>query len=98
ARPRADSPASGTPAPAAGWKASWLRSPIQGLGSCEMPMPCSTGRFRSSLAAWYSYSQVSVDAFVIGVQKLNPLGTAVAGTVLPRENDPLDSVPRRVST
>lgn len=32
-----------------------------------------------------------------GVQKLKPLGTAVAGKVLPREKLPLESVPRVVT-
>jgi hypothetical protein len=37
-------------------------------------------------------------ASVIGVQKLKPCGTAVAGMLLPRENEPVELVPRVVST
>lgn len=50
------------------------------------------------LALWYSYSQLCEEAFVYGVQKLNPLGVAVAGMLFPREKLPDASVPRRVST
>ncbi len=88
----------GVPSPVAGKNASWLRSPIHGLGSCEMPSPSRTGLLFALLPFWYSYSQVSESAFVIGTQKLKPFGTAVAGMLLPREKLPLDRVPRRVST
>lgn len=37
-------------------------------------------------------------AFVTGVQKLKPWGTAVAGMLLPREKPPLELVPRVVTT
>ena len=49
-------------------------------------------------ACWYSYSHWLEEASVTGVKKLNPLGTAEMGTLLPRENEPEALVPRRVST
>jgi hypothetical protein len=39
-----------------------------------------------------------VPAFVTGVQKLKPWGTAAAGMLLPREKLPLELVPRVVTT
>ncbi len=35
---------------------------------------------------------------MVGVQKLKPCGTAVAGKLLPREKSPLELVPRVVTT
>src|SRR6218665_1925082 len=83
---------------AAGITASELRSPIHMLGSWEMPMPFNVGPFCASLARWYWYSVPALSALVIGVMKLNPFGQATAGKLLPRENPPVELVPRRVST
>src|SRR5690349_21308921 len=55
------------------------RSPIHGLGSWEVVNACSVGRFCALLRCAYSYSQLCEPALVIGVQKLKPCGTAVAG-------------------
>src|SRR6266540_952179 len=77
---------------------SWnvCRSPIHGLGSWLAANACTVGRLSALFARWYSYSQLVEPALVIGVQKLNPCGTAVAGTLLPRENPPVELVPRVV--
>ena len=74
------------------------RSPIHGLGSWDVVNACSVGRFCALLRCAYSYSQLCEPALVIGVQKLKPCGTAVAGKLLPRENEPFEFVPRVVST
>src|SRR3954468_10810920 len=74
------------------------RSPIHGLGSWLSENAWIVGLFWALLPFWYSYSQLPEPAFVTGVQKLKPCGTAVAGKLLPREKLPLAFVPRVVST
>ena len=78
------------------WNVS--RSPIHGLGSWLAENASIRVRLSASLSRWYSYSHDVEPASVTGVQKLNPLGTAVAGKLLPREKLPLDCVPRVVTT
>src|SRR5690606_30899213 len=74
------------------------RSPIHGLGSWLTVNASISGRLSALLPCWYWYSQLVEPASVIGTQKLNPCGTAVAGMLLPRENPPLEFVPRVVMT
>ena len=53
---------------------NWLRSPIQGLGSCEMRKPCSTGRFAALFGAGGTRTATLESASVTGVKKVKPFG------------------------
>ena len=72
------------------------RSPIHGLGRCDVANACSTDLLSEVLSACHVYGQRAESARVTGMPPTKPPGTATVGAVLPRERAGVDIVPCRV--